>query len=86
MLARISRIFEQLNNAWDVLHTMTPSEYTRFPEKLGQSHSLRIWPLHLDTMVGHFESVEVQNQCRTIYFGANYELGQTALQLKSHFR
>ena len=30
MLARVSRIFEQLNNAWDVLRTMTPSDYTRF--------------------------------------------------------
>jgi tryptophan 2,3-dioxygenase len=37
MLARVSRIFEQLNNAWDVLRTMTPSEYTHFRSKLGQS-------------------------------------------------
>lgn len=37
MLARVSRIFEQLNNAWDVLRTMTPSEYTTFRETLGQS-------------------------------------------------
>ena len=37
MLARVSRIFEQLNGAWDVLRTMTPSEYTRFRWKLGQS-------------------------------------------------
>ena len=37
MLARVSRIFEQLNNAWDVLRTLTPSEYTRFRETLGQS-------------------------------------------------
>ncbi|VIO74364.1 Tryptophan 2,3-dioxygenase [Bradyrhizobium ivorense] len=37
MLARVSRIFEQLNNAWDVLRTMTPSEYTRFRSRLGQS-------------------------------------------------
>jgi len=37
MLARVSRIFEQLNNAWDVLRTMTPSEYTLFRESLGQS-------------------------------------------------
>ena len=37
MLSRVSRIFEQLNNAWDVLRTMTPSEYTRFREALGQS-------------------------------------------------
>ena len=28
MLARVARIFEQLNGAWDVLRTMTPSEYT----------------------------------------------------------
>lgn len=37
MLARVSRIFEQLNNAWDVLRTMTPSEYTEFRNALGQS-------------------------------------------------
>lgn len=37
MLTRVARIFEQLNNAWDVLRTMTPSEYTRFRETLGQS-------------------------------------------------
>ncbi|MEM8949754.1 MAG: tryptophan 2,3-dioxygenase family protein [Pseudomonadota bacterium] len=37
MLARISRIFEQLNNQWDVLRTMTPADYTRFREVLGQS-------------------------------------------------
>src|SRR5215208_3241354 len=30
MLSRIARIFEQLNTAWDVLRTMTPSEYTEF--------------------------------------------------------
>ncbi|MEM7721485.1 MAG: tryptophan 2,3-dioxygenase family protein [Pseudomonadota bacterium] len=36
-LARVSRIFEQLNNAWDVLRTMTPSDYTTFREALGQS-------------------------------------------------
>jgi len=37
MLARVSRIFEQLNNQWDVLRTMTPSDYTTFRETLGQS-------------------------------------------------
>ncbi len=37
MLARVSRIFEQLNGAWDVLRTMTPSEYTAFRDSLGQS-------------------------------------------------
>lgn len=37
MLTRVARIFEQLNNAWDVLRTMTPSEYTQFRGALGQS-------------------------------------------------
>ncbi len=37
MMARASRILEQLNNAWDVLRTMTPSDYTKFRDTLGQS-------------------------------------------------
>ncbi|WP_300056641.1 tryptophan 2,3-dioxygenase family protein [uncultured Roseobacter sp.] len=37
MLARVARIFEQLNSAWDVLRTMTPSDYTAFRGDLGQS-------------------------------------------------
>ncbi|WP_118136327.1 tryptophan 2,3-dioxygenase [Oceanicella sp. SM1341] len=37
MLTRVARIFEQLNSAWDVLRTMTPSEYTNFRDTLGQS-------------------------------------------------
>ena len=47
MLARVARIFEQLNNAWDVLRTMTPSEYTEFRGDLSkssgfQSHQYRM--------------------------------------------
>lgn len=37
MLARVTRIMEQLNSAWDVLRTMTPSDYTAFRAALGQS-------------------------------------------------
>ena len=37
MLTRVARIFEQLNGAWDVLRTMTPSEYTAFRDDLGAS-------------------------------------------------
>lgn len=43
MLARISRIFEQLNSAWDVLRTMTPADYTRFRDALGQSSGFQSW-------------------------------------------
>jgi tryptophan 2,3-dioxygenase len=37
MLTRVARIFEQLTSAWDVLRTMTPSEYSHFRDSLGQS-------------------------------------------------
>ncbi|WP_294189176.1 tryptophan 2,3-dioxygenase [uncultured Sphingomonas sp.] len=43
MLARVSRILEQLNGAWDVLRTMTPSEYTTFRDALGQSSGFQSW-------------------------------------------
>ena len=46
MLARVSRIFEQLVHAWDVLSTMTPTEYSAVRPYLGpssgfQSHQYR---------------------------------------------
>ncbi|WP_209424922.1 tryptophan 2,3-dioxygenase [Pararhodobacter sp. SW119] len=47
MLTRVARIFEQLNNAWDVLRTMTPSEYTRFRDDLGQSSGFQSWQYRL---------------------------------------
>jgi len=43
MLTRVARIFEQLNNAWDVLRTMTPSEYAVMRPSLGQSSGFQSW-------------------------------------------
>lgn len=37
MLARVSRIQAQLRQSWDVLATMTPSDYLSFRDGLGQS-------------------------------------------------
>ncbi|MFC7050030.1 tryptophan 2,3-dioxygenase [Emcibacter nanhaiensis] len=37
MLARVSRIQAQLRQSWDVLSTMTPSDYLSFRDGLGQS-------------------------------------------------
>ena len=37
MLARIARIQEQLTQSWAVLSTMTPSDYLKFRDRLGQS-------------------------------------------------
>lgn len=54
MLARVSRILEQLNNAWDVLRTMTPSDYTRFREALGRSSGFQSWQYRLiEWMLGN---------------------------------
>ncbi len=47
LLARLSRIFEQLNSAWDVLRTMTPSDYTEFRESLGASSGFQSWQYRL---------------------------------------
>ncbi len=37
MMARVARIFTQINQAWEVLATMTPSEYLEFRPSLGKS-------------------------------------------------
>ena len=37
MLARVSRVMEQLVHAWDVLSTLTPSEYSAMRPHLGSS-------------------------------------------------
>lgn len=37
MTARVSRIFEQMGNAWGVLSTLTPSEYLLFRGTLGSA-------------------------------------------------
>lgn len=43
MLARVSRIMEQLVHAWDVLATMTPPEYSAIRPHLGQSSGFQSW-------------------------------------------
>ncbi|HUP06989.1 MAG TPA: tryptophan 2,3-dioxygenase [Caldimonas sp.] len=43
MLARVSRIMEQLVHAWDVLATMTPPEYSAIRRHLGTSSGFQSW-------------------------------------------
>src|ERR1700722_8746932 len=53
-LSRVSRILEQLNSAWDVLRTMTPSEYTEFRGLLGQSSGFQSWQYRvIEFLVGN---------------------------------
>ncbi|MGA0612884.1 tryptophan 2,3-dioxygenase [Caldimonas sp. KR1-144] len=43
MLARVSKIMEQLVHAWDVLATMTPPEYSAIRPYLGPSSGFQSW-------------------------------------------
>ncbi|WP_124726898.1 tryptophan 2,3-dioxygenase [Staphylospora marina] len=43
MLARVSRIQEQIIRSWDVLSTLTPAEYMEFRDKLGQASGFQSW-------------------------------------------
>ncbi len=43
MLARVSRIMEQLVHAWDVLATMTPPEYSAIRPHLAKSSGFQSW-------------------------------------------
>ena len=43
MLARVSKVMEQLVHAWDVLATMTPPEYSAIRPYLGHSSGFQSW-------------------------------------------
>src|ERR1700760_2917995 len=54
MLARVSRILEQLVQAWNVLATMTPSEYTSMRPFLGGSSGFQSYQYReLEFMLGN---------------------------------
>jgi tryptophan 2,3-dioxygenase len=54
MLARVARIMHQLIQSWDVLATLTPSEYSAFRPALGQSSGFQSWQYRLlEFMLGN---------------------------------
>ena len=54
MLARVSRIMEQLVHAWDVLATMTPPEYSAIRPYLGNSSGFQSWQYRcIEFMLGN---------------------------------
>ena len=54
MLARVSRIMEQLVHAWDVLATMTPPEYSAIRPYLGKSSGFQSWQYRcIEFMLGN---------------------------------
>lgn len=91
MLSRVTRIFEQLNSAWDVLRTMTPSEYTEFRPSLGkssgfQSHQYRLVEYILGNRIGALMKVHAHRpdaHARLAEELTRPSLYQTALTLLS---
>lgn len=82
MLTRVARIFEQLNSAWDVLRTMTPSEYTAFRPSLGnssgfQSHQYRLVEYLLGNRIGAL--MKLHTQTPVAYEALATELKQPSL-------
>jgi len=54
MLARVSRIMEQLVHAWDVLATMTPPEYSAIRPYLSNSSGFQSWQYRcIEFMLGN---------------------------------
>lgn len=54
MLARVSKIMEQLVHAWDVLATMTPPEYSAIRPYLAQSSGFQSWQYRcIEFMLGN---------------------------------
>ena len=54
MLARVSKIMEQLVHAWDVLATMTPPEYSAIRPYLGNSSGFQSWQYRcIEFMLGN---------------------------------
>lgn len=54
MLARVSRVMEQLVAAWNVLSTLTPSEYSAIRPYLGTSSGFQSWQYReIEYLVGN---------------------------------
>ena len=61
MLARVSRIMEQLVHAWDVLATMTPPEYSAIRPYLAKSSGFQSWQYRcIEFMLGNKNAAMLQ--------------------------
>lgn len=61
MMARVSRIMEQLVRAWDVLSTLTPSEYSSFRPYLRQSSGFQSYQYRLiEFILGNKNAVMIR--------------------------
>lgn len=70
MLSRVSRIQHQLIQAWEVLSTMTPADYLKFRDSLGESSGFQSYQYRtLEFMLGNKNAgmVEVHRSNPSVY-------------------
>jgi tryptophan 2,3-dioxygenase len=70
MLARVSRVQQQLAQSWDVLSTMTPADYSAFRDSLGKSSGFQSFQYRtLEYLIGNKNAamIEVHRRTPTIY-------------------
>ncbi|GGJ57797.1 tryptophan 2,3-dioxygenase [Anoxybacillus voinovskiensis] len=90
MLARVSKIQSQIIHAWDVLSTLTPSEYMEFRDKLGQASGFQSYQYRMiefalgyktDYIVKIYEKDSVLHEelKRALYAPSIYDVALKAL-------
>jgi len=66
MLARVARVQAQLTQSWDVLATMTPSDYSSFRNQLGKSSGFQSYQYRmLEFLVGNKNPATIEVYRRT---------------------
>jgi tryptophan 2,3-dioxygenase len=82
MLARVSRIMEQLVHAWDVLATMTPPEYSAIRPYLSNSSGFQSWQYRcIEFMLGNKNAAMLKPHAHTPEILARVEAAYQAPSL-----
>ena len=82
MLARVSRIMEQLVHAWDVLATMTPPEYSAIRPYLASSSGFQSWQYRcIEFMLGNKNAAMLKPHAHRPELLARVEAAQRAPSL-----
>lgn len=82
MLSRVARAQTQLIQSWEVLSTMTPSDYMKFRDSLGQSSGFQSWQYRLlEFVLGNKEPrlIEVHGRDKEAYSLLKRELATPSL-------
>jgi len=82
MLSRVARAQTQLIQSWDVLATMTPADYMRFRDSLGQSSGFQSWQYRLlEFMLGNKEArlIDVHAKDKAVHALLRQELSTPSL-------